>query len=407
MTNHGFHQHNLPAGWTLAKLGDLCLEIETTDPKKNPDLEFTYIDISSIDRSTKTINAPAVLFGKDAPSRAKRVVRSGDVLVATTRPNLNAVALVEEEYDGQVCSTGICVLRPNCDLLDSEYLYFGTRNADFVNSLSGAVQGAMYPAVTDRQVLDQVIPLPPPAEQKRIVDVLNEQMAAVERAKRAAAERLEAAQVLRRTLLRTVWPLEAEYPSSWKWRLLSEVSTIDYGYTASADFTSSGPRFLRITDIQDGQVDWERVPSCDIDEGNERKKTLQTEDIVFARTGGTTGKSFFVENPPRSVFASYLLRVRVDKTVEPNYLKHFFNSDQYWMHITDNSRGGAQPNVNAKLLGSLKIPLPPRTEQERIAEILDTQMIGAENVGNAIRSQQLEVDRISSALLRRAFSGEV
>ena len=197
MTNHGFHQHNLPSGWKWAKLGDVCAGIETIEPKKNPDVEFTYIDISSINRSTKTISAPSVLLGKDAPSRARRIVHAGDVLVATTRPNLNAVALVTDEFDGQVCSTGICVLRPNRDFLVPGYLYFATRNDDFVSSVSGAVQGAMYPAVTDQQVVDQFIPLPPLAEQKRIVGVLNEQMAAVERARKAAKERLEAAQALR------------------------------------------------------------------------------------------------------------------------------------------------------------------------------------------------------------------
>ena len=400
-------EETLPPTWQWAKLGDVCVGIETIDLKKNPDVEFTYIDISSIDRSTKTINEPSVLLGKDAPSRARRVVHTGDVLVATTRPNLNAVALVNDEFDGQVCSTGICVLRPDRDFLDPGYLYFATRCDDFVNSLSGAVQGAMYPAVTDQQVFDQIIPLPPLAEQKRIVGVLNEQMAAVERAKKAAAERLEAAQALREALLRTVWPLEAEYPSSWKWRLLSEVSTIDYGYTASADFTSAGPRFLRITDIQNDQVEWEQVPSCVIDESSERKKTLRDGDIVFARTGGTTGKSFLVKNPPRSVFASYLLRVRVDGTVEPNYLRHFFNSDQYWLHINSKSRGGAQPNVNAELLGSLRFPLPPRAEQERVSVMLDQQMKGVEITEKTAEAQLAEIQAMPSALLRRAFSGDV
>lgn len=202
MTTKESNQRSLPPDWKWSKLQDLCQETETIDPKKNPDAQFTYIDISSIDRSTKTINAPWVLLGKDAPSRARRVVRAGDVLVATTRPNLNAVASVDDQLDGQVCSIGICVLRPNSDLLDPDYLYFATRNDDFVDSLSGAVQGAMYPAVTDRQVLNQVIPLPPLAEQKRIVAILNQQLAAVERAKKAAEERLSQIEALPPALLR-------------------------------------------------------------------------------------------------------------------------------------------------------------------------------------------------------------
>ena len=196
------HGDALPAGWRWAKLGDVCNKIKTTDPKRNPDNQFIYVDISSIDRSVKRITTPSVRMGKDAPSRARRIIHKGDVLVATTRPNLNAVALVGDDLDGQICSTGLCVLRPDGRWLDSNYLYRYTTHEPFVTALTEMVNGSMYPAVTDKHVMGQQIPLPPLTEQKRIAALLNEQMAYVETVRMSAREQLDAINALPAALLR-------------------------------------------------------------------------------------------------------------------------------------------------------------------------------------------------------------
>ena len=196
------HGDALPAGWKWTKLGDVCNKIKTTDPKRNPDNQFIYVDISSIDRSVKRITTPSVRKGKDAPSRARRIIHKGDVLVATTRPNLNAVALVGDDLDGQICSTGLCVLRPDGRWLDSNYLYRYTTHEPFVTALTEMVNGSMYPAVTDKHVMGQQIPLPSLSEQKRIAALLNEQMAYVETVRMSAREQLDAINALPNALLR-------------------------------------------------------------------------------------------------------------------------------------------------------------------------------------------------------------
>jgi len=196
------HGDALPAGWKWTQLGDVCNKIKTTDPKRNPDNQFIYVDISSIDRSVKRITTPSVRMGKDAPSRARRIIHKGDVLVATTRPNLNAVALVGDDLDGQICSTGLCVLRPDGRWLDSNYLYRYTTHEPFVTALTEMVNGSMYPAVTDKHVMGQQIPLPPLPEQKHIAALLNEQMAYVETVRMSAREQLDAINALPNALLR-------------------------------------------------------------------------------------------------------------------------------------------------------------------------------------------------------------
>lgn len=159
--------------------------------------------------------------------------------------------------------------------------------------------------------------------------------------------------------------------AGWCAQELREVSSINYGYTESASAEPIGPKFLRITDIQDSGVDWERVPYCKIDSADLSKFRLQTDDIVFARTGATTGKSYLIKDPPNAVFASYLIRLRLhERKLLPQFLSYFFQSGRYWEAIKTGSTGSAQGGFNASKLGALVVPIPPLVEQKRIVGIL-------------------------------------
>jgi len=163
----------------------------------------------------------------------------------------------------------------------------------------------------------------------------------------------------------------------WESKELGAVSAINYGYTESASSEPVGPRFLRITDIQDDRVDWKSVPYCKIEKSDLPKYRLASGDIVFARTGATTGKSFLVDDPPEAVFASYLIRLRLlDKKLLPEFVLLFFQTAGYWQSIKDGSSGSAQGGFNATKLGALTIPIPPLPEQQRIVGLLDEAFAG-------------------------------
>ncbi|MEX2139711.1 MAG: restriction endonuclease subunit S [Pirellulales bacterium] len=196
-------------------------------------------------------------------------------------------------------------------------------------------------------------------------------------------------------------------PPGWRRVVLGEVcNRIDYGFTASADSALSSPRFLRITDIQNGKVDWERVPGCSISQAEMTAYTLADGDIVFARTGATTGKSYLIAAPPPAVFASYLIRVRPDdKFVDPTFLYWYFQSDEYWWRISQGARGGAQDGFNATMLAALKIPLPPLPEQKRITSTLREQMAAVER-SRAAAKMRLEVAKaLPAAFMRKYLEG--
>jgi type I restriction enzyme S subunit len=154
---------------------------------------------------------------------------------------------------------------------------------------------------------------------------------------------------------------------------LKELSkSIRYGYTASASEDVVGPKFLRITDIVPSQINWETVPYCLIDEQDILRYCLKPGDIVIARTGATVGYAKLIRNgAPLSVFASYLVRVRIDpQKAYPEYIGRVVESDIYKRFILSQVGGAAQPNANAKTLSSFRLPIPEEPIQRKIASIL-------------------------------------
>jgi type I restriction enzyme S subunit len=200
----------LPEGWQWMKLGVACEKnTGTRDPLMKPDKSFLYVDITSVDNIKKAIGTTKIIQGKYSPSRARKVIYKRDVIISTTRPNLNAVAMVPSYLDNQICSTGFCVLRATSEL-DCDYLFLFVKNAQFVENLSRLVTGALYPAVTDKQVFSEFIPLPPLSEQKRIAAILNERMEAVGKARTALEAQMEHINALPASLLRRAFSGELQ-----------------------------------------------------------------------------------------------------------------------------------------------------------------------------------------------------
>jgi type I restriction enzyme S subunit len=197
-------------------------------------------------------------------------------------------------------------------------------------------------------------------------------------------------------------------PDGWRRVAVKDMAdSIQYGHTASAVLRENGPRFLRITDIQDGRVDWDAVPSCDIPADEIPKYRLAQGDLVFARTGATTGKSFLIGDCPEAVFASYLIRVRVSSGVDSRYLATFFQSPDYWNQIEGGKRGIGQPNVNGKVLGEIRFPLAPLPEQRRIVAEIEKQFTRLEAGVAALRRVQANLKRYRAAVLKAACEGQL
>lgn len=161
-------------------------------------------------------------------------------------------------------------------------------------------------------------------------------------------------------------------PNNWKKYKLEEISkNVAYGYTASASKENVGPKFLRITDIQNNFISWENVPYCKIKDNDLKKNKLEIGDIVVARTGNSTGATACVKDQIDAVFASYLIRFRIDENIANPFYIDFILRSQSWKNYVEAVKGGsAQPGANAKQFGAFELLLPSVQEQQSIASIL-------------------------------------
>lgn len=172
-----------------------------------------------------------------------------------------------------------------------------------------------------------------------------------------------------------------------------------YGLTAKAA-KSGDTQFLRITDITDHGVNWATVPFCSAPKKKIDACRLKSGDIVFARIGATTGKSYLITDPPDAVFASYLIRVRAGGDLDPGFLIQFFQSRGYWQQVDANKHANLKKGVNGSILSELFLPLPPIPEQKKIAHILSTVQRAIEAQGRIIQT----TTELKNALMHKLFT---
>ena len=199
-----------------------------------------------------------------------------------------------------------------------------------------------------------------------------------------------------------------EVPSSWAWTTVGEISqSILYGVSESAKSRGTY-RLLRITDIQDNTVNWNTVPFTDYEDERAEAYLLEDGDILFARTGATVGKSYLVNNlQEKAIYASYLIRVKTNHYVLPEFVKYFFESGFYWEQVLGNSVGIGQPNVNGTILSNLELPIPPIMEQKRIVKELGKWLSIIDKIEESKGRLQKVISLAKSKVLDLAIHGKL
>ena len=320
------------------------------------------------------------------------------------------------DFDFIIGADGVKIFSPNEKIIDGRFFYYIL----LFYSLNLGKKGEYSRHY--KFIKNKPIPLPPLAEQKRIVGKIEELLPLIDRYEKAwsrleefnrrfpadmqksllqmaiqgklveqraeegTGEELyrqiqaEKQRLIKEGKIKKEKPLPDiaedevpfEIPESWKWVRWGELSdSIQYGYNAAAQ-SNGRIKMVRISDIQDNAVLWDRVPYCDISENEIPTYRLQNNDILFARTGGTVGKSFLVnEVPEEAIYAGYLIRTRYSSKLKPKYMKLFMESQLYWDQLKSGTVATAQPNCNGKTLSKMILPLPPLVEQKRIVAKLE------------------------------------
>jgi len=195
-------------------LGTVCQRVQNVTKSNNLGEQFLYIDIGCIDNKINKIVCHKKYLWKNAPSRAKQIIKSGDILFSTVRTYLKNIAIVPMQYDGQIGSTGFCVIRPQKDILDSKYIFRYVLWEKFINAISAFQTGTSYPAVRDEDVFSQIILLPNLSVQKRIIEEIESRFSVCDKMEESIGENLQKAEALRQSILKQAF--EGNLTEGWR-----------------------------------------------------------------------------------------------------------------------------------------------------------------------------------------------
>ena len=348
------------------------------------------------------------VLGKDAPSRARQLVKEGDVLVSTIRPNLNGVAQVSQEWHGATASTGFSVLRPN-ERIDGDYLFRWLMSPFFVDTMISQATGASYPAVSNKIVCNSEIPLPPLEEQKRIAGILDE----ADRVRKKTQALIDKNDELAQSLFLDMFGDPVTNPKGWEMRTVDECCLVT-DFVANGSFASLKANvkynydkdfavLVRTTDNTKGwNGDYVYVPESSFQFLS--KSELSKGDLIIANVGDP-GKCFLCPDLGQPMTLgpnSILVRSLVEKLPQP-YLYHLFASSSGQRMIDRICSATAQKKFNKTSFRALEIPVPDAKTLDKFGQIIETheRQIGYE------KNQLKKTEALFNALLQKAFKGEL
>ena len=396
----------IPQGWKEKTLGEVCIVERGSSPR--PIKNFITDDGSGVnwikigDCSGKYVTSTAQKITEEGAKKSRHV-KEGDFVISNSMSYGKPYIL---KIDGYI-HDGWFVLRLNKNLINADYFYYLLSSNYVKEQYDALATGAIVQNISSDLIKRVQFNLPPLPEQERIVTKLDKAFEAIDKVKANAEQNLTNTQELFESALNKSF---TENTKGWEEKNLKNVSnSIQYGYTESANYKKVGPKFLRITDIQDNNVSWVDVPYCVIDDDNRKKYVLKNGDIVFARTGATVGKSYLIENLEEdAVYASYLIRVSINRDLLiPKFVKHFFESKLYWNQIIDKQTGAGQPNVNGTKLGQIVLSYPKIEEQQKIVEKLDALQEQTKRLEQIYTQKIKECDELKQSILQKAFRGEL
>ena len=377
--------------------------IDTYCEKKVPTLQKTYdglidyLDISSVDNAEKRIISYQTIRSSNAPSRAKQLLKKGDVLVSTVRPNLNAVAVVEEETENlMVGSTGYCVLRCK-ENIDVRYLFNFCQSQYFIDDMSSQATGASYPAVSNSIVRNSLIPCHSIEEQRKIAEKIDTVSELIAFRKQQLVELDE----LVKSRFIELFGDQATNPFSFPVCKLSDVSDIYLGLTHTPTYVEQGRPFLSVRDISSGVIDFSNCHYITEEEFNSLPNGARPKvgDILFCRVG-TIGKPVIIpENTDEFgtfVSVGYL---RKKSMVNNHYLKSWMENDYFMRQVYDNVAGVAQINLNTGWLKNFRILLPPYELQEQFAAFVEQ----TDKSKLAVQQSIAELEELKKSLMQKYF----
>jgi type I restriction enzyme S subunit len=395
-------------GWRHCTLGDILQRHnEIIHPGDRTDGEAVFVGLEHIEpQSGRRIGSSKIDLGK--MTGRKPTFRTGLIVYGYLRPYLNKVWVAD--FDG-VSSVDQFAFAVNVELADTHYISWFMRSEAFLRRSSVVTTTGQLPRIGVDEILAVEINLPPLPEQRRLAAELTAALAAVDRARRAAEERLAAATALPAAYLREVFDsLAAGVPTVQIGDVSDIVSGITLGRRTHAD---AGRRvsYLRVANVKDGFFDLSDVYSIQATEEEIKKLRLQRGDLLLTE-GGDRDKlgrgTFWNCELLECVHQNHIYRVRLDgDRFDPLFVSLMLQSEygkRYFLVHAKQTTGIA--TINQQVLRRFPVLAFPLPEQRRLAAALSRKLAAAEALSGRLWEELAGIAALSGALFRQAFGGE-
>ena len=407
--------------WAWRPLGEVTMAASNWNPRIDPRPSIRYVDVSAVSRDELRIVSDVKLSMADAPSRARKAVKAGDTIFATVRPALRRIAQIPEWLDGEIVSTAFCVLRPKLTEIDPDFLYFAMQLDGVTDEIAAMQSGASYPAVRDKDVMSQAIPVPPLSAQRKIAGALN----LVRKAQLLQIERQSAVVALKYAAMHTLFTrgLSGErqketeigpVPESWDETTLRELceglgGSIQTGPFGSQlhrdDYQETGVPVVNPTHLDTGRVNRDNVPRVsEQDASRLQRHRLAAGDLLFARRGQIGRMALVTERESGWLCGTgcFLVRVR-QPLIDNRFLAYLFSTEPLVAWLSAHAAGAIMPNLNNVTLGRTPVFSPAISEQREVVAILDA----IDRKADLHRRRRAVLEELFKALLHKLMTGEI
>lgn len=410
--------YQIPDNWKWLRGNGILLPMESKKPSGK---EFYYIDIDAIDNTKQCVSEPKLTPTDKAPSRESRGVREGDTVFSLVRPYLKNIAYIDASLNDCIASTGFFVCRPE-QFINSRFLYWLMVSSYVVDGLNQYMKGDNSPSIRANDIENFAFPVPPLAEQQRIVNRIESLFAKLDEAREKAQQALESFEIRKAAMLYQAFngELTAQWREnhgvafdSWETRTIQDVCS-----TKITDGTHKTPTycdpdigipFISAKDVTTGKICWDNIKYIvpELHEELYRRLAPQVDDVLLAKNG-TTGVAAIVEE--EKVFDLYvtLAVLRPDKTViSPRYLLNIVNSpvckDQFDEHLT----GIGVPNLHLRDIKEVTIKVPSMEEQNEVVRLIDLLMDKEQKAKEVAEEVIDQIELMKKSILAKAFRGEL
>ena len=396
----------LPPHWSSLALGELCSSVEKVDPTNLGRDDFWYVDIGALEPSSSSLEKVINIPTANAPGRARQLIRNGDSIFATVRPYMKKVAYIPKEFDGQIASTGFCVLRPIQEKLHSKYLFYFLLSDQLLDQVLPLQRGVSYPAIRDNDLKNAHIPIPPIDEQNKIVELLEDHLSRLDAALADVKQAKTKAAQFRASVLNSIF---FDYGSKgWPLYKAADLGKWITGSTPSSkvsDYVGSDVPFITPGDIIDGGeiADYSRMIS---NSGADSVRRLRSNSVHLVCIGATLGKVGIARFESTSNQQINALEAN-EEIVLPDFAMWLLASPAMQRELWDASSSTTVPILNKGNLEKIGVRVPAISEQIKALEEFDRARLTLEHLKKDFEIMLEKANGLRRSILQAAFTGQL